>query len=70
MEIIKTEIVELDGSLFKVDTYNNGFVVKGAYCNEECVPVPTMLPEMDAYEQAIYETHTNTEYLVALSELQ
>lgn len=67
MKIISTEIIEEQGQKYKVETYDNGAIVKSAFSDE---PIIKHAPELPATEQAIYETQANTEYLIALSELQ
>lgn len=63
MKVISTEIK--DG--YKIDTYDNGAVVKVIYIDK---PTPEPAPELSATEQAIFEAQVNTEYLVALKELE
>lgn len=49
---------------------DNGVIDDKAYHILIGAPIPEPMPELPATEQAIYETQANTEYLIALSELQ
>lgn len=64
MKIIKTEYFGEGESKYKVETYDNGAVVRSG-CNES----PTPLPTLSDTDEAILNTNANVEYLVALSEL-
>lgn len=49
---------------------DNGVIDDKTYHTLIGEPIPEPMPELPATEQAIYETQANTEYLIALSELQ
>lgn len=49
---------------------DNGVIDDNAYHILIGEPIPEPMPELPATEQSIYETQANTEYLIALSELQ
>lgn len=71
--MLKSEIIEENGVSYIVETYENGTKVKSVFYEEPITPPepePQPLSEMSDTEQAIFETQANTEYLIALSELQ
>lgn len=71
MKLINTEIIEENDLQYKVETYDNGAVVKTIYVDPSTIPEPEPQPEpeLSETEQAIFETQANTEYLISLSEL-
>lgn len=67
MKIVKTKIYKSFGVLMQEDTYDNGAVMRYPTTSDAINPDDTDL--LDEQEQAILETEANTEYLVALAEI-
>ena len=70
MKIILTEIIEEQGQKYKVETYDNGTIVKSAYSDKPIDPLPEPKPTLSETDEAILNTNANVEYLVALKELE
>ncbi len=68
----RTEIIEENGVMYRVETYDDGTRVKSIYVETPPTPEPTpqTLPEISETEEAILNTNANVEYLVALKELE
>ena len=65
LKIISPEIVEENGLKYKVDTYNNGAIVKAVY-TEPSAPTE---PELSEMEETIMDTNTKVSYIECLMEL-
>lgn len=67
----RTEIIEENGVMYRVETYDDGTRVKSIYVETPTPePTPQTLPEISETEEAILNTNANVEYLVALKELE
>ena len=65
LKIISTEIVEENGLKYKVDTYNNGAIVRAVYTE----PSASTEPELSETEETIMDTNTKVSYIECLMEL-
>ena len=68
MKIVKTEIIEEDGTKYKVYTYDNGAVVKVTY-SDEPIPEPEPIESEPTTEEILADIQINTDYLVCLAEI-
>ena len=68
MKIVKTEIIEEDGTKYKVDTYDNGAVVKVTY-SDEPITEPEHIESEPTTEEILADIQVNTDYLVCLAEI-
>ena len=67
MKIISTEIITEGECKYKVETYDNGAIVKSGCTNDD---LPEPIPTLSETDEAILNTNANVEYLVALKELE
>ena len=67
----RTEIIEENGVMYRVETYDEGTKVKSLYGETPSPePTPQTLPEMSETEEAILNTNANVEYLLTLKEME
>ena len=62
MKLINTEIIEENDLQYKVETYDNGAVVKTIYVDPSTLPEPEPIPEPE------YEPTENDLIMMALAE--
>lgn len=71
MKIVNTEVVEIDGVKYEVDTYDTGAIVKYPWTDpDEPQPEPEPEPEETVSTAEMLEAVLiNTEYIMALTEV-
>lgn len=72
MKIIKTEVVEIDGIKYQIDTYDTGTTVRTLWTDPDAPrPEPEPEPEPAITDREMLEAIAlNMEYLTALNEIE
>lgn len=71
MHVVNQYEKEIDGNTYVVTEYSNGTIEECIKSREIEPSTPTPNPNpLPTWEEAIYETQANTEYVACLMELQ